>query len=116
MIEIELAHADLARMRFTHSGVAQLWEAPADQLDPLADLIGKARATLLAALGLPRTTQLAGQLGISPSTVGQHLKILNHAALADAQRRGRMVLYRRTAAATALLAATQPEASANRIG
>ena len=49
MIEIELAHADLARMRFTHSGVAQLWEAPADQLDPLADLIGRTRATLLAA-------------------------------------------------------------------
>ncbi|HEV8163032.1 MAG TPA: DUF5937 family protein [Actinomycetota bacterium] len=98
-------------------GVAQLWEAPADRLDPLADLIGKTRATLLAALGLPRTTtQLAGQLGISPSTVSQHLKILNHAALVDAQRRGRIVLYQRTAAATALLAATRRDTSAKRIG
>jgi DNA-binding transcriptional ArsR family regulator len=97
--------------------VAQLWEAPADRLDPLAGLIGKTRATLLAALGLPRTTtQLAGQPGVSPSTVSQHLKILNHAALVDAQRRGRMVLYQRTAAATALLAATRRDTSAERIG
>jgi hypothetical protein len=62
-------------------GVAQLWEAPADRLDPLADVIGKTRA-----------------------------------ALVDAQRRGRMVLYQRTAAATALLAANRRDGSAERIG
>jgi hypothetical protein len=38
------------------------------------------------------------------------------AALVDAQRRGRMVLYQRTAAATALLAATRRDGSAERIG
>jgi DNA-binding transcriptional ArsR family regulator len=88
-------------------GLAQLWEdAPGEQPDPLAALIGRTRATLLATLGLPRTTtQLAAQLGLSPAAVSQHLKVLKGAALVTARRRGRLVLYQRTAAATALLEA-----------
>ena len=66
-------------------------EPPAEQADPLAALVGRTRATLLAMLGLPRTrTQLAEQL-------------------VTARRRGRMVLYQRTAAATALLAAIRAD-------
>lgn len=40
---------------------------------------------LLATLDPPRTTtQLAGQLGLSPSAVSQHLKILRDTALVSA--------------------------------
>lgn len=92
-------------------GVAELSsEPPAEQADPLAALVGRTRATLLAMLGLPRTTtQLAEQLDLSPAAVSQHLKILKETALVTARRRGRMVLYQRTAAATALLAAIRAD-------
>jgi DNA-binding transcriptional ArsR family regulator len=85
--------------------VAELWEEPsAEHTDPLMALVGRTRAVLLATLDLPRTTtQLAGQLGLSPPAVSQHLKILRDTGLVGARRRGRMVLYQRTAAATALL-------------
>jgi DNA-binding transcriptional ArsR family regulator len=88
-------------------GLAQMWEDTlAEQPDPLGALVGRTRAALLATLGLPRTTtQLAVQLGLSPAAVSQHLKVLKDAALVTARRRGRMVLYQRTPAATALLAA-----------
>jgi DNA-binding transcriptional ArsR family regulator len=95
-------------------GVAELWEeSPAERPDPLAALVGRTRATLLATLGLPRTTtQLAAQLDLSPPAVSQHLKILKGTALVTARRRGRMVLYQRTAAATALLAAIRSDEQA----
>jgi DNA-binding transcriptional ArsR family regulator len=106
--------SDQPLLSYPPRGVAQLWEAPAELPNPLGALIGTTRAALLAVLGLPKTTtQLAGQLGVRPSTVSQHLQILKQTALVDARRRGRMVLYQRTAAATALLAATQPDAPAD---
>jgi DNA-binding transcriptional ArsR family regulator len=88
-------------------GVAELWEdTVAEQPDPLSALVGRTRANLLAILALPSTTtQLAEQLDLSPAAVSQHLKILKDAALVTAHRRGRMVLYQRTPAATTLLAA-----------
>jgi DNA-binding transcriptional ArsR family regulator len=88
-------------------GLAELWQdSRSEQVDPLSALVGRTRANLLATLALPRTTtQLAEQLGLSPPAVSEHLKILRDTALVTAQRRGRMVLYQRTAAATALLAA-----------
>jgi DNA-binding transcriptional ArsR family regulator len=88
-------------------GVAELWEdTVAEQPDPLSALVGRTRASLLAILALPSTTtQLAEQLDLSPAAVSQHLKILKDAALVTAHRRGRMVLYQRTPAATTLLAA-----------
>jgi DNA-binding transcriptional ArsR family regulator len=90
-------------------GVAELWEeSRAEQPDPLSALMGRTRATLLATLDLPRTTtQLAAQLDLSPAAVSQHLKILKDTALVTARRRGRLVLYQRTAAAAGLLAAIQ---------
>ena len=92
-------------------GVAELWQdSESDQADPLSALVGRTRAALLATLALPRTTtQLAEQLDLSPAAVSQHLKILKGAALVSAQRRGRMVLYQRTPAATTLLAAIPSE-------
>jgi DNA-binding transcriptional ArsR family regulator len=94
-------------------GVAALWrEPPAARSDPLAALVGRTRATVLASVDLPRTTsQLAEQLGLSPASVSQHLKILKETALVSSRRRGRMVLYQQTAAATALLAAVRPRLS-----
>src|SRR6266498_1341476 len=91
-------------------GVAELAEASrAEQADPLSALVGRTRAILLAMLDLPKTTtQLAEQLDLSPAAVSQHLKILKDTTLVTAHRRGRMVLYQRTSAATALLAAIQP--------
>jgi DNA-binding transcriptional ArsR family regulator len=90
-------------------GVAELCEdSRTEQTDPLRALVGRTRATLLAMLDLPRTTtQLADQLDLSPAAISQHLKILKDTTLVTADRRGRMVLYQRTAAATALLAAVQ---------
>jgi DNA-binding transcriptional ArsR family regulator len=95
-------------------GLAQLWEdTPAEQPDPLAALVGRTRAMLLATLGLPRTTtQLAVQLGLSPAAVSQHLKILKDTSLVTARRSGRLVLYQRTAAASELLKAIRPHEQA----
>ena len=100
-----------ATLTYPTRGVAELWrDAPAGPTDPLSALVGRTRAALLATLGLPRsTTQLAGQLEVSPAAVSQHLKVLKDTALVTARRRGRMVLYQRTAAATSLLAAGRSE-------
>jgi DNA-binding transcriptional ArsR family regulator len=63
--------------------VAELWEeSPPEQPDPLAALVG-----------------------LGPAAVSQHLKILKDTSLVTAQRRGRLVVYQRTAAAGALLEA-----------
>ena len=96
-------------------GVAELCEGSrTEQTDPLYALMGRTRATLLAVLDLPRsTTQLAEQLHLSPAAVSQHLKILRDTALVTSDRRGRMVLYQRTAAANALLAAIQRDECAS---
>jgi DNA-binding transcriptional ArsR family regulator len=86
--------------------VAELWEnTMAEQPDPLSALVGRTRASLLAILAVPGTTQLAERLELSPAAVSQHLKILKDAALVSAHCRGRMVLYQRTPAATTLLEA-----------
>jgi DNA-binding transcriptional ArsR family regulator len=95
-----------ARLIYPPRGVAELWEdTMAEQPDPLSALVGRTRASLLAILAVPGTTQLAERLELSPAAVSQHLKILKDAALVSAHRRGRMVLYQRTPAATTLLEA-----------
>jgi DNA-binding transcriptional ArsR family regulator len=103
--------AEQPALSYPPRGVAGLWgQAPDDRPTALSRLVGRTRATMLAALDLPATTtQLAGQLGISPAAVSQHLKILKGSALVTGQRRGRLVLYRRTEAATALLATIPPD-------
>jgi DNA-binding transcriptional ArsR family regulator len=94
--------------RYWRVAIQPVWERPAERSDPLAALVGRTRATSLASVDLPRsTTQLVEQLGLSPASVSQHLKVLKETALVTSRRRGRMVLYQRTAAATALLAAVR---------
>jgi DNA-binding transcriptional ArsR family regulator len=104
---VDCCDVDQPALAYPPRGVAELWQdTGVEQGDPLGALVGRTRAALLATLALPRTTtQLATQLGLSPAAVSQHLRILHNAALVSAQRRGRMVLYQRTAAATTLLAA-----------
>jgi DNA-binding transcriptional ArsR family regulator len=106
---VECCGVDQPTVSYPPRGMAELWQEPsAEQPDPLSALVGRTRAILLATLGLPRTTtQLAGQLGLSPPAVSQHLKVLKDTALVTGRRRGRMVLYQRTPAATTLLKAIQ---------
>jgi DNA-binding transcriptional ArsR family regulator len=106
--------ADQPALSYPPRGVAELWaQPPAGQLDRLRALVGRTRATMLATLGLPATTtQLAGQLAMSPAAVSQHLKILKGTALVTARRSGRAVLYQRTPAATALLATIEHDEAA----
>jgi DNA-binding transcriptional ArsR family regulator len=77
-----------------------------ERVDPLEGVIGRGRASILAALAEPRSTSgLAVLIDVSPSAVSQHLKVLKAAGLVTSLRRGRHVLYQRTAAAAALLQA-----------
>jgi DNA-binding transcriptional ArsR family regulator len=65
------------------------------------------RVALLTSLELPRTTsELAALFNVSPAAISQQLKILYDSSLVDRRRRGRMVFYQRTSAASALLNAT----------
>jgi len=84
-------------------GVATLWE-PAEQApDALADLLGRRRAAILAAL--PATTQeLARAHAASAAGVSEHLAVLRRAGLVEGRREGRAVRYARTAAGSALVA------------
>jgi DNA-binding transcriptional ArsR family regulator len=80
-------------------GIGRLWESqPEDTAGtPLADLVGKTRAAIVAQLDLPMsTTQLACQLSLSAPTLSVHLGILRSAGVVDSRRDGRAVLYSRT--------------------
>jgi hypothetical protein len=56
-VAVECYGVDQPTLTYPTRGVAALWqEAPAHQTDPLGALVGRTRATLLATLGLPRTT------------------------------------------------------------
>jgi DNA-binding transcriptional ArsR family regulator len=92
---------------YTPRGVGDLW-APAEDCDPdaLAALLGGRRAEILVALRAPAaTSDLAARLGASAGGVSEHLGVLRRAGLVTAERDGRRVLYRRTAAGEALLRA-----------
>lgn len=85
-------------------GIAALWQRP-ERAEPgaLADLLGRTRARLLAALAEPAgTTQLARSLELATGAVGDHLAVLRRAGLVDRSRSGRVVLYRRTPLGDAL--------------
>ena len=86
-------------------GVGDVWATPLDTTEaPVAELIGRGRAALLALLDLPQsTTQLADRLGVAPSTVSEHLSILRRSRLVRSYRSGRTVLYERTPLAGLLL-------------
>ena len=75
-----------------------------DERDAVAQVIGHTRTALLASLKSPRgTAELATMHHLAPATVSYHLTRLHRGGLATRVRRGRTVLYRRTARADALL-------------
>lgn len=70
-----------------------------------ARLLGRSKAGLLRALISPATTtDLAGELGTTPSAVAQHLAVLRANSLVIGHRHGRRVVYETTALGQALLA------------
>ncbi|MEV0950014.1 helix-turn-helix domain-containing protein [Promicromonospora sp. NPDC050249] len=74
-----------------------------------ARLLGRSKAGLLRALLSPATTtDLARELGTTPSAVAQHLGVLRANGLVRGRRHGRRVLYETTALGRALLAGTTP--------
>ncbi|GIG93384.1 DUF5937 family protein [Plantactinospora endophytica] len=91
---------------YSPRGLGRLWETPTvRQRSPLAGVLGRTRATILAQLDLPMsTTQLACQVKLAAPTLNSHLKALAAAGILSARRDGRSVLYTRTSLGDALLA------------
>ncbi|EME62567.1 ArsR family transcriptional regulator [Amycolatopsis decaplanina DSM 44594] len=82
-------------IRYPARGTGALWTAKTRAPGSgTVRLLGRMRATLLAALSSPATTtDLARALGVTPSAVSQHLKILRDSGLVARERSGRSVLY-----------------------
>ncbi|QIB47268.1 ArsR/SmtB family transcription factor [Streptomyces aureoverticillatus] len=85
-------------LAYPSRAVGTLWTPPpAPDATALADLLGAPRATLLRILEEPlATTELARRLGVTPSAVSQHLRVLYATGLVTRARHGRQVLYRRS--------------------
>ncbi|HEX4466335.1 MAG TPA: DUF5937 family protein [Solirubrobacteraceae bacterium] len=94
-------------------GIGMLWSpAQPPAPDALERLMGRTRAMLLSALDSPRsTTELAGELGLTPGGISQHLGVLSDAGLVHGRRVARSVLYLRSAEGDALLEASSPSES-----
>jgi hypothetical protein len=86
-------------------GRAAVWETAVPPPDAaLAELLGRPRARLLALLREPAsTTELARRLGVSASSVSQHLAALRAGRLVTRTRSGRSVLYLRSELGDALV-------------
>lgn len=95
------------QLAYPARGVGTLWEhRPVTGSASVAAVLGRSRTVLLAELETPAsTTELALRTGLSPAGASQHLTALRGAGLVSAHRVGRSVLYARTSAAEALLAA-----------
>lgn len=93
-------------VRYPARGTGTLWTAGTqDSPAGTVRLLGQVRAELLEALRSPATTTaLAHALGVTPSAVSQHLRVLHETGLVARQRVGRTVLYQTTALGLALIA------------
>jgi DNA-binding MarR family transcriptional regulator len=78
-------------------GLGLLWSQESDGAEgdvPLELLLGRGRASVLSALVEPASTsELALRLGVSPSTVSEHLGVLSRSGVVNRRRAGRLVLY-----------------------
>ena len=85
-------------------GIAELWQpAPTIHSRTLGQLLGHTRAALLQSLAEPASTHtLARRHELAPSTVSEHLAILNHAGLITRRRHRHTVLYQQTPLGTEL--------------
>jgi DNA-binding transcriptional ArsR family regulator len=100
-------------LTYAARGIARVWEQRDSPTlkgpEPLATLLGRARAAILRRTSVPMsTTQIARELGQSPAAVSEHLGILRNAGLVSSRRSGRSVLYRQTPLAEYMLRA-QPD-------
>ena len=79
-------------------GAGRIWQQPGRGAPAgLPDLLGRSRALILEVLDVPSsTTALAQSLGLSLSTVSEHLSVLAAAGLLESRRDGQRVLYWRT--------------------
>jgi DNA-binding transcriptional ArsR family regulator len=85
-------------------GTARLWTSAPLPPDRLARLLGRTRATVLAALDEPATTTgLAAAHTLSLGTVSEHLHALHDAGLASKRRAGHQIRYWRTPLGQALV-------------
>jgi hypothetical protein len=85
-------------------GTARLWTTTPPPPDRLARLLGRTRATVLAALDQPATTTgLADAHTLSLGTVSDHLHALHDAGLASKRRAGHQIRYWRTPLGQALV-------------
>ena len=87
-------------------GLGVLWAPRGSDPKALAALLGARRAEILLALDRETSTlELSGQLKASAGGVSEHLGVLRRAGLVRPRRQGQSVLYARTAAGDALVAA-----------
>jgi DNA-binding transcriptional ArsR family regulator len=90
-------------------GMGELWpnaKPRPDDGDALTALLGRSRAAILLAVGLPKSTSdLALELAQSTPAVSAHLSVLRRSGLVTSWRAGRRVLYQRTPLATSVVAA-----------
>jgi DNA-binding transcriptional ArsR family regulator len=95
-------------VRYPARGVGALWTAGTQPpAGSVVRLLGRVRAELLEALHSPATTaDLARALGVTPSAVSQHLRVLRESGLIARERSGRNVLYMTTALGESLSATT----------
>ncbi|MEU7578272.1 DUF5937 family protein [Streptomyces sp. NPDC041068] len=86
-------------------GIAGLWAEPSERTpESLVRLLGRGRATVLAALDAPATTSgLAHRVGLAPSSVSAHLGALRGAGLLVSRRYGHQVFYECTPLGIALV-------------
>jgi DNA-binding transcriptional ArsR family regulator len=76
-------------------GAAKLWVSSRSDVEgALVAALGFGRASVLKGLAIPRTTELARQLGLSPGTASEHLSRLRRAGLVGSHRSGHSVFYR----------------------
>ncbi|MBP2184063.1 metalloregulator ArsR/SmtB family transcription factor [Amycolatopsis magusensis] len=91
-------------VRYPVRGVGTLWTAAKPPASTVVRLLGRARANLLAALRSPATTtDLAAALGVTPSAVSHHLRVLHENGLVTRERTGRTVHYALTSLGRSLL-------------
>ena len=89
---------------------ALVWDEAKASPDAVARLLGRTRADVLGRIGIPAsTTQIALELGVAKATVSEHLGALWEASLVMSRRRGRTVLYERTALGDDLLRTPRPQ-------
>src|SRR5215469_5017888 len=106
-VSVRKATSTQTTLLYPARGAANVWSQLEDDGvtgTPAEHLLGVSRARLLSALCSPATTtNLARQLGVTPSAVSQHLAFLHRGQLVERQRRGRAVLYQTSDLGLALL-------------